>query len=155
MTYKSYSTTEQSGPEFGGEMLTVDAPAGCDECSENVTAGHFACSVPPEDLRADLENGKLTREFCDGAWYLAVPTKSYAKDCPDDFVPGKVLRHTVDGNHDAVGGNHPDDLVPCPRCSGTGRVPMVPSDFTDWDEAVPPGVAETAEAYREFKIATA
>lgn len=62
--------------------------------------------------------------------------------CPDDFLPGLVLRWTVTGDQLGTEEKHPDDLVVCPRCMGRGIVRMVPSDFTDWEEAVPDGVCD-------------
>lgn len=62
------------------------------------------------------------------------------KECPYDYIPGKVLRHTVDNDQLGTNERHPDDLITCPHCRGTGRVQMVAADFTDWGESVPPEV---------------
>ena len=66
------------------------------------------------------------------------------KDCDLDYLPGRVFRWTLTGDHQGTEDEHPDDLVTCAQCNGSGRVPMRPSDFLDWGEPVPPGVVAEA-----------
>jgi hypothetical protein len=54
--------------EYEDGSIIVDAPCGCYGCSERLQQGHFACDVPPTDMLAAEETGKVWRDYVDGRW---------------------------------------------------------------------------------------
>lgn len=109
--HKGYAVFQQDGPEFGGLMKTLDAPAGCEQCAENVTRGHRDCSVPPNDLMEDIAEGKLTRVYAEGRWHLALPDAPSIHLLVVDVPRGEARIVEVDLDHEGAYPIDPNESV--------------------------------------------